>query len=135
MRCSRTSAPGSPIGRLRTRGISDAEAAAHARTRSCAVSHPWHQTFLLGDNELTLDPLSQVMIEAQANYGTGQPLFVQGGLLARRGTVSEAVSRLGVLSSTSIEERKCSGSPATWRALRVHRPPHAQHTLIPDLSP
>jgi hypothetical protein len=39
---------------------------------------PWHQTFLLGDNELTLDPQCQAMIEAEANYGAGQLLFLQG---------------------------------------------------------
>ena len=39
---------------------------------------PWHQTFLLGDNEITLDPRCQAMIEAEANYGAGQLLFLQG---------------------------------------------------------
>ncbi len=39
---------------------------------------PWHQTFLLGDNELSLDPRCQTMVEAEANYGAGQLLFLQG---------------------------------------------------------
>jgi hypothetical protein len=39
---------------------------------------PWHKTFLLGDNELTLDPHCQAIIEAEANYGAGQLLFLQG---------------------------------------------------------
>jgi hypothetical protein len=38
---------------------------------------PWHKTFLLGDNELTLDPRCQAMIEAEANYGAGQLLFLR----------------------------------------------------------
>ena len=39
---------------------------------------PWHQTFLLGDNELTLDPQCQAIIEVEANYGAGQMLFLLG---------------------------------------------------------
>ena len=37
---------------------------------------PWHKTFLLGDNEITLDPMCQAIIEAEANYGAGQLLFL-----------------------------------------------------------
>jgi hypothetical protein len=37
---------------------------------------PWHQMFLLGDNELTLDPQCQAVIEVEANYGAGQMLFL-----------------------------------------------------------
>lgn len=39
---------------------------------------PWHQTFLLGDNELTLIPQCENSIEVEANYGAGQLLFLQG---------------------------------------------------------
>ena len=38
---------------------------------------PWHKTFLLGDNELTIS-YCQAIIEAEANYGAGQLLFLQG---------------------------------------------------------
>jgi hypothetical protein len=37
---------------------------------------PWHKTFLLGDNELTI-PICHEIIEAEANYGAGQLLFLQ----------------------------------------------------------
>lgn len=37
---------------------------------------PWHSEFLLGDNELTLDPYFQEIIEAEANYGAGQLIFL-----------------------------------------------------------
>lgn len=37
---------------------------------------PWHRAFLLGDNELTLDPRCHEVIEAEANYGAGQLLFL-----------------------------------------------------------
>src|SRR5207249_959446 len=38
---------------------------------------PWHRDFLLGDNEQTLDPSCHAIIEAEANYGAGQLLFMQ----------------------------------------------------------
>lgn len=37
---------------------------------------PWHRDFLLGDNELTLNPECEAVIEAEANYGAGQLLFL-----------------------------------------------------------
>jgi hypothetical protein len=36
---------------------------------------PWHQDFLLGDNELTLNPGCHEAIEAEANFGAGRLLF------------------------------------------------------------
>lgn len=38
---------------------------------------PWHQQFLLGDTEKELNPLCLEVIEAEANYGSGQLLFLQ----------------------------------------------------------
>lgn len=37
---------------------------------------PWHRDFLLGDNELTLNPECHDIIEAEANYGASQLLFL-----------------------------------------------------------
>lgn len=37
---------------------------------------PWHKDFLFGDNELTLNPECHEVIEAEANYGAGQLLFL-----------------------------------------------------------
>jgi hypothetical protein len=39
---------------------------------------PWHQDFLLGDDELTLDPACSAMIEAEANFGAGRLIFFGG---------------------------------------------------------
>jgi hypothetical protein len=42
------------------------------------ISHsfiPWHSHFLLGDTQLTLDPLCHDTIEAEANFGAGRLLF------------------------------------------------------------
>lgn len=38
---------------------------------------PWHREFLFGDNEYTLDPLCHAAIEAEANFGAAQMLFLQ----------------------------------------------------------
>lgn len=37
---------------------------------------PWHAEFLLGDDELTLDPTCHAIIEAEANFGAGKLLFL-----------------------------------------------------------
>lgn len=36
----------------------------------------WHQEFLFGDNESTLDPACHDQLEAEANYGAGRLLFL-----------------------------------------------------------
>lgn len=36
---------------------------------------PWHREFLLGDDELTLEPTCQATIEAEANFGAGRLIF------------------------------------------------------------
>lgn len=46
---------------------------AHEITHSIT---PWHRAFLLGDNELTFHPECHAIIEAEANYGAGQLLFL-----------------------------------------------------------
>ncbi len=38
---------------------------------------PWHQQFLFGDNEFTLDPICHAIVEAEANYASSQLLFLQ----------------------------------------------------------
>lgn len=45
---------------------------AHEVTHSLV---PWHSEFLLGDDELTLDPVCCETIEAEANFGAGRLLF------------------------------------------------------------
>lgn len=39
---------------------------------------PWHAEFLLGDDELTLNPECHETIEAEANFGAGRLLFLGG---------------------------------------------------------
>ncbi|HEX8980820.1 MAG TPA: hypothetical protein VF811_14020 [Parasulfuritortus sp.] len=52
--------------------------AKHRWIEAHEVTHsfvPWHQEFLLGDDELTLDPTCHEIIEAEANFGAGRLLF------------------------------------------------------------
>lgn len=44
---------------------------------------PWHQQFLLGDTEKELNPWCLEVIEAEANYGAGQLLFLQDRFTAQ----------------------------------------------------
>ena len=38
---------------------------------------PWHQQFLFGDNQFTLDPTCHAQVEAEANHAASQLLFLQ----------------------------------------------------------
>jgi hypothetical protein len=51
----------------------------HRWIESHEITHSvteWHKDFLLGDNNLTLDPICRATIEAEANYGAGRLLFM-----------------------------------------------------------
>ncbi|MNM13349.1 hypothetical protein D3C81_235390 [compost metagenome] len=53
--------------------------AKHRWIEAHEISHslvPWHSQFLLGDDELTLDPTCHEIIEAEANYGAGRLIFL-----------------------------------------------------------
>lgn len=47
---------------------------AHEITHSVT---PWHQQFLFGDTEYTLDPACHAIVEAEANFGAGRLLFLE----------------------------------------------------------
>lgn len=49
----------------------------------CHSIIPWHQGMMLGDDRLTLKPACHEQLEAEANYATGQLLFLQGQLPLR----------------------------------------------------
>jgi len=51
----------------------------HRHIQAHEITHsitPWRRTFLLGDNDLTLDLQCLAQIEAEANYGAWQFLFL-----------------------------------------------------------
>ncbi len=79
---------------------------------------PWHQTFLLGDNELTLDPQCQAIIEAEANYGAGQLLF-----LLDRFAEDARDSELNWKSLQALKTRYCNTLTTTlWHAVEERDP-------------
>jgi len=96
---------------------------AHEITHSIT---PWHRTFLLGDNELTLDPQCHAFIEAEANYGASQLLFLMERF------ASEA--RDYDLSWTSINTlKKRYGNTMTttlWHMIEEREPDHPVIGLI-----
>jgi hypothetical protein len=79
---------------------------------------PWHSPYLLGDNELTLHPECHAMIEAEANYGAGQLLFLQDRF------ASDA--RDGVLSWPNLQvlKKRYQNSLTTtlWHAVEERDP-------------
>lgn len=57
----------------------DVPAPKHRHIEAHEIIHdvtPWHRDFLHGDNELTLNPECHDIIEAEANYGASQLLFL-----------------------------------------------------------
>jgi hypothetical protein len=53
--------------------------AKHRWVEAHEIAHsivPWHNEFLLGDDEFTLDPECHATIEAEANFGAGKLIFL-----------------------------------------------------------
>jgi Zn-dependent peptidase ImmA (M78 family) len=59
---------------------------------------PWHQEFLFGDNEYTLDPACHAMVEAEANYAAAQLLFLQERFAADARDVEPIFKNIQALS-------------------------------------
>jgi len=93
--------------------------AKHRWIEAHEISHsivPWHSEFLLGDDELTLDPSCHAIIEAEANYGAGRLIFLGDQFLSDArdcipnfGAIKQLKGRYGnTLTSTFwrfVEER------------------------------
>lgn len=76
---------------------------AHEITHSVT---PWHKHYLLGDNAQTLDPECHAALEAEANYGAGRLLFLQGRFSAEARELPltfEAIKRLAERYQNSIQ--------------------------------
>jgi hypothetical protein len=97
---------------------------------------PWHRDFLLGDNELTLNPQCHDIIEAEANYGAGQLLF----LMERFAKEARDLE----LSWDSIQAlKKRYGNTLTttlWHIIKERNPSHpvvgliGRHPLHPTIG-
>jgi len=68
----------------------------HEITHSIA---PWHRDFLLGDDKETLDPSCRAMLEAEANFGAGQLLFLQDRFANEARDVAPSIESVKALAS------------------------------------
>lgn len=93
----------------------------HRWSESHEIGHsiiPWHQEYLLGDNESSLNPACHAQIEAEANYATGKLLFLQEQFM-------EEASDLKLGFNSVLELKKRYGntiSSTLWRYVEeAHR--------------
>ena len=96
---------------------------AHEITHSLT---PWHKDFLLGDDKQTLDPACHATLEAEANYGAGRLLFLQGRFAADARDVSldfESIKLLASRYNNSIVS-------TFWRTIEERNPGQAVFGLI-----
>lgn len=78
---------------------------------------PWHTEYLLGDGDTELSPACYATIEAEANYGCGQMLFLQNRF------VEEAMSLPATLDSLKqLKQRFGNTHTSTlWRMVEEYR--------------
>jgi hypothetical protein len=88
---------------------------AHEITHSVT---PWHRAYLLGDNSHTLDPGCHANLEAEANYGAGQLLFLGDKLSAEARDLE-----LSFASIKALSKRYGNSIVSTfWRAVEERDP-------------
>jgi len=82
---------------------------------------PWHKHYLLGDSESELSPSCHAKIEAEANYASGQLLFMQDRF------VEELMSKPMTLSSLESHTKTFGNSKAStlWRMVEEYKGTHA----------
>lgn len=87
---------------------------------------PWHRDFLLGDNELTLNPECHEVIEAEANYGAGQLLFLMDKFAQEARDVELSWASIQVL------KRRYGNTLTTtlWHMIEERNPNHPVVGLI-----
>jgi hypothetical protein len=87
---------------------------------------PWHQDFLHGDAAHTLDPSCHAIIEAEANYGAGQLLFL--GARFRRDAADIPMS---IGSIQGLSRRYANSFASTlWRVVEERDPSHPSFGLV-----
>ena len=59
---------------------------------------PWHQEYMLGDNEFSLNPASHAQMEAEAHFAAGQLLFLQGRFQEEANDVEFGFNTVATLS-------------------------------------
>ena len=87
---------------------------------------PWHQEFLFGDNEFTLDPVCHAVVEAEANYAASQLLFLQ-----QRFAAEARDSALEFKSVTAFAKRFGNTVTTTfWRMIEDRDPDAAVFGMV-----
>jgi hypothetical protein len=87
---------------------------------------PWHRGFLLGDDKQTLDPACHLTIEAEANYGASQLLFLHD----RFGRDARDLP-LDFGSIKTLSQRYANSIVSTfWRTVEERNPNQAVFGLI-----
>jgi hypothetical protein len=87
---------------------------------------PWHQQFLFGDNQFTLDPSCHAQVEAEANYAGSQLLFLQGRFASEVGDVEltwDAIKRFSKRYGNTM-------TTTLWRMVEDRKPEHPVVGLI-----
>jgi hypothetical protein len=79
---------------------------------------PWHQEFLFGDNEYTLDPACHAMVEAEANYAAAQLLFLQGRFAAEARDIEITFKSMQALAKRYGNTL----TPTLWRIVEEREP-------------
>ncbi|CAN7170192.1 ImmA/IrrE family metallo-endopeptidase [Variovorax paradoxus] len=93
------------------------------------ISHsviPWHSEFLLGDNEVTLNPACHEIIEAEANFGAGRMLFFGSQFSLEAKDLQQSFK-----SIQALKERYGNTLTSTfWRFVEERNPALASFGLI-----
>lgn len=82
---------------------------------------PWHCDYLMGDAESELSPSCYATIEAEANYASGQLLFLQGQFVDEANSLPPTID-----SIKRLKERYGNTYTSTlWRFIEEYRGPNA----------
>lgn len=93
---------------------SDLPQAKHRWSEAHEIGHsiiPWHGDMMLGDDEQTLTPVCQAIVEAEANYAAGRLLFLAGRFRAEANASAPDVAAVLNLSK-AFQNSKTS---TLWR--------------------
>ena len=61
---------------------------------------PWHEAVMFGDNSLTLNPVCQEEVEAEANFAAGRLLFLRERLTEEARSLEPSIEAIQALKET-----------------------------------
>ena len=107
----------------------DEPTARHRWMEGHEIAHgviPWHREFLHGDAAYTLDPSCHATIEAEANYGAGQLLFLGARFRRDAADVPFTIANVQALSKRYAN----SLASTLWRMVEERDPSHPSFGLV-----